>query len=213
MEQETGRKKIIKRIAVIFLIILLVLTFFSNTIMNHSLPEVSTEPVTSGTVSSKVRGQGVVETNSDYEVTVGGTRVIKEVKVEAGDEVKKGQVLFTFEEGENTELAEAQDTLDQMEIDYAKSLLRELPDYTTDNMDIQDAKDELDAAVKAQEKAKSNDKDLKKAQKEEDKVKKQVTASKNRLTVCRRSWMPMARSVTMIRRKHSWMLTKKNWNP
>lgn len=181
MEQETGRKKIIKRIAVIFLIILLVLTFFSNTIMNHSLPEVSTEPVTSGTVSSKVRGQGVVETNSDYEVTVGGTRVIKEVKVEAGDEVKKGQVLFTFEEGENTELAEAQDTLDQMEIDYAKSLLRELPDYTTDNMDIQDAKDELDAAVKAQEKAKSNDKDLKKAQKEEDKVKKQVTAKQKQV--------------------------------
>ena len=128
MEQETKRKQIIKKIASIFLIVMLILTFFSNTIMNYSLPEVATEVVTGGTVSNKVRGQGTVETNSNYEVMVSGTRVIKEVKVEVGDTVEKGQVLFTFEEGENTELAEAQDLLDQMELDYAKSMLKMAPD-------------------------------------------------------------------------------------
>lgn len=165
-EEGTSRKQIIKKVAVIFLVGLLVLTFFSNTIMNYSLPEVATEPVMSGTVSNKVRGQGVVETNSDYEVMVSGTRVIKEVKFEAGDEVKKGDVLFTFEEGENTELEEAQDLLDQLELNYAKSLLKVLPNYESDNLNIQDAKDSLDAAIAAQEQAATNAANLKTAKDE-----------------------------------------------
>ncbi|MBR1865200.1 MAG: HlyD family efflux transporter periplasmic adaptor subunit [Lachnospiraceae bacterium] len=174
METETSRKRIIKKIAGIFLVVLLILTFFSNTIMNYSLPEVATEPVTTGTVSSKVRGQGNVETNSDYEVTVSGARTVKEVKVEVGDTVKKDDVLFTFEEGENTELKEAQDTLEQMELDYAKSLLKSMPDYTTDNMDIADAKEALEEAIKAKEKATSNDKALNAAKKEAARTKQKV---------------------------------------
>lgn len=165
-EMQTSRKRLIKRIAIVFLIAMLILTFFSNTIMNYSLPEVATEPVSSGTVSSKVRGQGTVETNSDYEVTVSGARVIKEVKVEVGDFVEEGQVLFTFEEGENTELAEAEDTLDQLELDYAKSLLKSMPDYASDDLDVQAAKDDLDAAIKARDKAKTTASSLKKAKSE-----------------------------------------------
>lgn len=165
-EMQTSRKQIIKRIAIVFLIAMLILTFFSNTIMNYSLPEVATEPVSSGTVSSKVRGQGTVETNSDYEVTVSGARVIKEVKVEVGDSVEEGQVLFTFEEGENTELAEAEDTLEQLELDYAKSLLKSMPDYASDDLDIQAAKEDLEAAIKARDKAKTTASSLKKAKSE-----------------------------------------------
>lgn len=165
-EMQTSRKRLIKRIAIVFLIAMLILTFFSNTIMNYSLPEVATEPVSSGTVSSKVRGQGTVETNSDYEVTVSGARVIKEVKVEVGDSVEEGQVLFTFDEGENTELAEAEDTLDQLELDYAKSLLKSMPDYASDDLDVQAAKDDLDAAIKARDKAKTTASSLKKAKSE-----------------------------------------------
>ena len=179
---EKSRKEIIKKAAVIFLAAMLVLTFFSNTIMNYSLPEVATEPVYSGSVSNKVRGQGVVEANSDYEVTVSGARVIKEVKVEVGDSVEKGQVLFTFEEGENTELTEAQDALDQMELDYAKSLLKSMPDYESDNMDIKSAKEDLEAAVKARDKAKSAEKDLKKAKTEESAAKKKAASLEEKAT-------------------------------
>ena len=181
MEKKTSRKQIIKKTAIVFLTAMLVLTFFSNTIMNYSLPEVATEPVSSGTVSNKVRVQGTVETNSDYEVTVSGPRIIKEIKVEVGDTVKKDQVLFTFDEGENTELTEAEDTLDQMELDYAKSLLKSMPDYTSDNMDIKTAKDDLDAAIKAQEKAAANSKNLKKAKKEADTAKKNVAAQQKKV--------------------------------
>lgn len=177
MEKETNRKHIVKKAAVIFLVAMLILTFFSNTIMNYSLPEVATEPVTTGTVSNKVRGQGTVETNSDLDVTVSGARVVKEVKVEVGDEVKKGDVLFTFEEGENTELDEAQNALDDLELNYAKSLLKNAPDYTEDNIGIKDAKEDLQNAIDAQETAAKNDKTLKAAKKEAAEIKKKVAAA------------------------------------
>lgn len=177
MEKETNRKHIVKKAAVIFLVAMLILTFFSNTIMNYSLPEVATEPVTTGTVSNKVRGQGTVETNSDQDVTVSGARVVKEVKVKAGDEVKKGDVLFTFEEGENTELDEAQNALDDLELNYAKSLLKSAPDYTEDNISIKDAKEDLQNAIDAQETAAKNDKTLNAAKKEAAEIKKKVAAA------------------------------------
>lgn len=180
-KKETSRKEIIKKIAVIFLAVMLVLTFFSNTIMNYSLPEVATEPVYSGSVSNKVRGQGAVEANSDYEVTVSGARIIKEVKVEVGDSVEKGQVLFTFEEGENTELTEAEDTLEQMELDYAKSLLKSMPDYASDDLDIKAAKEDLEAAIKARDKAKTNEKELKNAKSAANKAKKNLEAQQEKV--------------------------------
>lgn len=180
-EKETNRKQVIKRVAVVFLIAMLILTFFSNTIMNYSLPEVATEPVSKGTVSNKVRGQGTVETNSDYEVMVSGTRVIKEVKVEQGDTVEKGQVLFTFEESENTELVQAEDELDQMELDYAKSLLKSVPDYTGDNSEIASAKKELQEAVKEQKEAAANAKKLEQAKKEAEKAKEDVEGQQKKV--------------------------------
>ena len=54
----TDRKDKIKNITIIFLLVMLILTFFSNTIMNYSLVEVSTQQVTSGQITSKVRGSG-----------------------------------------------------------------------------------------------------------------------------------------------------------
>ena len=93
-EEEKGARKreIIKNIAIIFLSIMLVLTFFSNTIMNFSLPQVSTELVSSGTIKTQVRGQGVVETVDPYNLTVKETRTIKAVHVKEGDEVKLTKV-------------------------------------------------------------------------------------------------------------------------
>lgn len=173
-ENDTKRKQIIRKIAVIFFGVLLILTFFSNTIMNYSLPEVATASVSEGNVTNMVRVQGAVEMNADYDVSVSGTRVIKEVLVEEGDMVTKGQVLFTFEEGENPELNEAEDTLDQLELEYAKSLLKLTPDYEADNENIKDAKEDLQDAIEKRDAAKENDKKLKAAKKEATAAKKKV---------------------------------------
>ena len=72
----TDRKDKIKNITIIFLLVMLILTFFSNTIMNYSLVEVSTQQVTSGQITSKVRGSGSVEASESYSVTIEETRKI-----------------------------------------------------------------------------------------------------------------------------------------
>ncbi|MDD6504242.1 MAG: hypothetical protein PUF45_02260, partial [Lachnospiraceae bacterium] len=100
----TERKEKIKNIAIIFLIIMLILTLFSNTFMNRSLVEVSTQRVVSDSLTSKVRGSGYVESSDGYSVNIKETRKIATVGVKTGSDVEKGDVLFTLEDAESEEL-------------------------------------------------------------------------------------------------------------
>ncbi|MGN0664999.1 MAG: HlyD family efflux transporter periplasmic adaptor subunit [Huintestinicola sp.] len=144
-ENTSGRKDVIKNIAIIFLAVLLVLTFFSNTIMNYSLPQVSATYVGPGTISEQIRGSGTITAGEKYDVIFDQSRVIKSVKVKQGDTVKAGDVLFALEDTESTELTEAQDKLDTMELDYKKALLTfsAKTGYGSDQLEISDAQEEL----------------------------------------------------------------------
>ena len=95
------KREIIKTILIIFLAVLLVLTFFSNTIRNKSLSEISTESAVSGKLTERVRGSGMVESNQTYEVTVGGNKVIDTINIKSGQEVQKGDVLFKVASSES----------------------------------------------------------------------------------------------------------------
>ncbi len=121
---ENGNKKRewVKTAAIIFLSIMLVLTFFSNTIMNYSLPEVATQYVQPGTVTAKIRGGGTVESGDPYEVKVTETRKVSSVAVRVGDEVQKGDILFYLEDAESEELKAAQEELEskQEELEDAR---------------------------------------------------------------------------------------------
>ena len=159
-------KKNIRNITIVFLVVLALLTFFSNTIMNYSLPEVSTVTVARGSVSKKVKTQGDTEISKDVEITVSGERVVKDIFFENGDSVKEGDVIMSFEKEENQELSEAEDSLEDMEYDYKKSQLREKTDYTEDEKEIESAREDLTAAQEAVEKAEKNKSKLSKAKKE-----------------------------------------------
>ena len=63
METKPKNREWVKNAAIIFLAVLLVLTFFSNTIMNRSLPEVATEYIQSNAITAKVRGTCTVESH------------------------------------------------------------------------------------------------------------------------------------------------------
>lgn len=104
MNMTTERKEKIKNIAIIFLIIMLILTLFSNTFMNRSLVEVSTQRVVSDSLTSKVRGSGYVESSDGYSVNIKETRKIATVAVKTGSDVETGDVLFTLEDAESEEL-------------------------------------------------------------------------------------------------------------
>lgn len=111
-EKGSKRREWVKTAAIIFLSVLLVLTFFSNTIMNYSLPEVAAQYVQSGTITAKIRGTGVVESGDPYNVMVNETRKVASVAVKAGDTVQKGDVLVYLEDQESDELKAAQDALE-----------------------------------------------------------------------------------------------------
>jgi multidrug efflux pump subunit AcrA (membrane-fusion protein) len=118
-----NRKDIIKNIAIIFLAILLVLTFFSNTIMNRSLVEVSTQLIAGDSITSKVRGSGTATAGDTYAVSINESRKIATINVKTGQEVEQGTVLFTLTETESDELTTAQDTLLTSERDYELAVL------------------------------------------------------------------------------------------
>ena len=168
IKKRNKRKKLITRFTVIFFVILILLTFFSNTIMNYSLPEVSTVTVYSGSVSQKVRCQGSVEVSKDLEVTVSGERVVKEVFFEDGDTVQAGDVIMTFEETENTDLTEAEKTLESLETSYEKSQLRAGNDYTDDEVGIANAQDDVTDAENALTQARTDEANLATAKAERD---------------------------------------------
>ena len=122
-ENGKKRREWVKTAAIIFLSVMLVLTFFSNTIMNYSLPEVATQYVESGTITAKIRGSGVVESGNPYNVEVSESRKVSQVAVKVGDQVEKDDVLMYLEDAESTELKEAKTQLDSLKAEYDKAIV------------------------------------------------------------------------------------------
>ena len=117
------KREVIKNIAIVFLVIMLILTFFSNTIMNRTLPEVNTQSVTSGPVTTQVRGDGVVEAEDPYNVVCDETRKIKSVVKHVGDHVDIDDVLFLLEGETSEELTTAKNDLETAKSDYDLEIL------------------------------------------------------------------------------------------
>ena len=153
--KKASRKDRVKNIAIVFLAVLLVFTFFSNTIMNRSLPEVSGQYAGSGTISTSIRGTGTVTANMAYSVQIENTRQIRAVYVKSGDTVEAGQVLFALEDADSQELKDArqalrtaQQELQTMQYNYSVKLLENLPaDYTGSNQEIANLQADLAAAI------------------------------------------------------------------
>ena len=103
-EEKVKKREWVKNAAIIFLSVMLVLTFFSNTFMNYSLPEVSTKYVESGSINAKIRGSGTVTAAQSYEVTYDQARKVETICVKVGQTVAAGDVLFILEEGDSDEL-------------------------------------------------------------------------------------------------------------
>ena len=131
---ENGKKKREwdKTAAIVFLAVMLALTFFSNTIMNYSLPEVATQYVMSDSITARVRGTGIVESGDPYEVKVTQSRKVSSVAVRVGDKIQKGDVLMYLEDSESEELKDAiagletaKDALQKARESYNNALLTE----------------------------------------------------------------------------------------
>ena len=121
-KKPANRKDMVKNVAIGFLSVMLILTFFSNTIMNYSLPQVATQQIMGGSISPQIRGTGTVEADDPYNVSVSETRKISAVAVKEGSHVEIGDVIYYLEDRESSELSEAKEKLDTMELAYEQAL-------------------------------------------------------------------------------------------
>lgn len=157
-EKGRNRREWVKTAAIIFLSILLVLTFFSNTIQNYSLPEVAAQYVESGTITAKIRGGGIIESSDPYEVKVEQTRKVASVAVKKGDVVQQGDVLVYLEDKESDELKTAQTALEAAQDAYDAFLLSAEVDSgaianSHSNISTATYRQQINAALAAKEQA------------------------------------------------------------
>ncbi|MDR0987760.1 MAG: HlyD family efflux transporter periplasmic adaptor subunit [Ruminococcus sp.] len=145
MEQERNnkRKNIIKNAAIIFLIVMLVLTLFSNTIMNISLPQVAVVMPGYAQISEQIRGSGTVEAAAITDVKISEARTIGAIMVAVGDTVTEGQTLFTLSDTKKTDVEALQIAYDTVKNEYDKMLMGTGKDYTKDELAIEKQEEEL----------------------------------------------------------------------
>jgi len=145
-EMEVKKRAWVKTAIIIFLAVMLVLTFFSNTIMNRSLPEVAAQYTTSGAITARIRGTGTVAANEMFEVIANQTRTVSEVRVRLGSTVSTGDVLIVMTGSESEELEGANSALHELELELERKLLEiTRPDgaLASANRDIQRARNSL----------------------------------------------------------------------
>ena len=156
-----SRRAWIKNAAIIFLVILLLLTFFSNTILNYSLPEVSAQYTSSGTLSTAIKASGTVKANASYNVVyeadaadsadgVAQTRKVLSVFVKEGQTVEKDAPILELKGGASEQLKSAQDEYDKLKREYDLAVLGDnVANLNSDKTisdaqkTLADAKDEL----------------------------------------------------------------------
>lgn len=147
VKEKSKKRELIKTIAIVFLAVLLVLTFFSQTIMNYSLPEVATQMVTSGTINAKIRGSGTLAANESYEVNLKQTREVRSVCVKVGDTVEEGTLLFVLGDVESEELRTAQEALENARIAYQRKVLELSKGYADNDLNVKTLREDLERAI------------------------------------------------------------------
>ena len=137
-----------KNAAIVFLAVMLVLTFFSNTIMNRSLPEVAAQYTTSGTINARIRGSGMVAADYNYEVVLDQTRTVKDVIVRLDRAVEAGDLLFILSDAGSKELKDAQEALHNLLLTYERAVINAIltGDFASEERGIRIARENLDEA-------------------------------------------------------------------
>lgn len=166
-----SRRAWIKNAAIIFLVILLLLTFFSNTILNYSLPEVSAQYTSSGTLSTAIKASGTVKANASYNVVyeadaadsadgVAQTRKVVSVFVKEGQTVEKDAPILELKGGASEQLKSAQDEYDKLKREYDLGILGDNVANLNSDKTISDAQKTLADAMDELAKLQKNYNDL-----------------------------------------------------
>ncbi len=147
-----NRRDWVKNIAIIFLVILLLLTFFSRTIMNARLPEVSAQYAQYATLSAAVKASGTVKANESYNVifeekeTVVQSRKVQSVYVKAGDYVEMDAPILALTNDPSQQLKDAREELAEAKETYQKLKESGTVETLTSDKKLNDAQREIEKA-------------------------------------------------------------------
>ena len=107
----------------VFFAIIGLLTFFSGTIRNLTLPQITVKPVTAGSITPVVSGAGVTEAGDETELPAERLGIVTERLVQAGDQVEAGAVLLRVEYTDDWTLAALEAQLEQQQTSYEEAKL------------------------------------------------------------------------------------------
>ncbi|SMC61954.1 Multidrug resistance efflux pump [Oscillospiraceae bacterium] len=147
------------RAIISFVAILALLTFFSNTIMNATIPKVMAQNATKGNLSFTNSATGVIEADTKTEVKSINGREIDQVLVRNYVSVEEGDVLLTLKPAEDlAELDKARADLADLEAAaQAAALTPSDDDFSVQQDAIRSAQDTLNAANEALNAANNRD--------------------------------------------------------
>ena len=147
------------RAIISFVAILALLTFFSNTIMNATIPKVMAQNATKGNLSFTNSATGVIEADTKTEVKSINGREIDQVMVRNYVSVEEGDVLLTLKPAEDlAELDKARADLADLEAAaQAAALTPSDDDFSVQQDAIRTAQDTLNEANEALNAANNRD--------------------------------------------------------
>lgn len=100
-----------------FLAVMLVFTILSRAVSGASMAKVETVRISAGTIEHKVSGSGKVEAGKEIAVYTETGQRVKEICVQEGQSVEKGEVLFLVEmEDLEEQILAAQQELEKMKL-------------------------------------------------------------------------------------------------
>ena len=123
MKEIVKNRKWVKWAAAGFLTVMLILTFFSNTIMNAALPQVQAKRVVSGIVAPELSGGGMIESAGFTSVIADTMGEVAAVYRTVGDTVWEGLEIMEIVPRDDGTLAEMKNQLSDMELQYTRALL------------------------------------------------------------------------------------------
>jgi len=156
MKMAFPKRTWVLRVFAIFLVVMALLTFFSNTIMNMSLAQVTVYRPRSGSLSESIKGTGLIEAATQDKITLTDKRKIDRIFVYFGQEVREGELLMTLVSDEdNKDLVEAEKNYERLQQNYDIAKMREkAPNYEsfekaikTAQKTLEDANADLSAAL------------------------------------------------------------------
>lgn len=179
-EKQT-RKEITLKYLVTFVIAMLLFSVLSRATASVTTPMVTVETPKKGSLTYKIEGIGMIEASSEVYLKVEADMKIDKVFVKAGDCVEENQELFSYQMDELQKKIEiAQADLENSQRNYEKqrltnSLKKEETDTKTQEMALERAKEDYEAAARKlsevkedyQEKVKKIEENLGKEKQEE----------------------------------------------